>query len=273
LEKNPGDAVTKKFLDIMSMVKEPCNPLPTPEEAFKEDQRPKYTFKKPDNIVSPDDGAEIVWLISRGIGNDTIHLGISLSDKSFWRYVYGSNSGIKPASPEEEKQLLHFMKLWEIYGIEAEDLSVSNVAGCCHFKTARGGVARAFLYPNLLNPCSRNGPVGVTGHWMPTISQINKLEEALPTYLTTIGQNKLAATINQYDFLYLGIMVGQNTIIYIDALRKDPIKMVRRELAQDWQPKNKVGWIAGSCDGGDAAWGVEYDPKTSKFKHFAVNGG
>lgn len=54
---------------------------------------------------SPKDGAEISWLVIKGEGRGTVHLGISLSDQSRWRYEYGSGRGIEPATKAERKEL------------------------------------------------------------------------------------------------------------------------------------------------------------------------
>ena len=64
---------------------------------------------------SPNDGAEIHWVITKGIGQGkgTIHLGISKSDNSFWRYEYGSEKGIEPARPNEIEDLKELMRYWK----------------------------------------------------------------------------------------------------------------------------------------------------------------
>ena len=58
---------------------------------------------------SPIDGAEINWVVKIGDGKGTIHLGISKSDNSLWRYEYGSEKGIEPAKPNEIKDLKDFI--------------------------------------------------------------------------------------------------------------------------------------------------------------------
>ena len=34
---------------------------------------------------SPKDGARIAWVITKGSGKGTLHLGMSISDRSYWR--------------------------------------------------------------------------------------------------------------------------------------------------------------------------------------------
>jgi hypothetical protein len=62
---------------------------------------------------SPRDGAKISWVITQGRGKETVHLGISESDISFWRYAYSKGKGIEPAKPEEIKALQDLIKTWE----------------------------------------------------------------------------------------------------------------------------------------------------------------
>ena len=62
---------------------------------------------------SPKDGAEIDWVITQGEGKGTIHLGISKSDSSFWRYEYGSGKRIEPARPKEVEDLGDLIETWD----------------------------------------------------------------------------------------------------------------------------------------------------------------
>lgn len=58
---------------------------------------------------SPIDDAKIRWLITQFPKDNkpkgTVHLGLSVSDKTGWRYEYGSSRGIEPATPEENIEL------------------------------------------------------------------------------------------------------------------------------------------------------------------------
>lgn len=62
---------------------------------------------------SPKDGARISWVITKGSGKETVHLGISESDISFWRYAYSKGKGIEPAQPEEIKDIKDLIKTWK----------------------------------------------------------------------------------------------------------------------------------------------------------------
>lgn len=62
---------------------------------------------------SPKDGAKISWVITQGSGKETVHLGISHSDNSFWRYAYSKGKGIEPARQEEIKSLKDLIETWD----------------------------------------------------------------------------------------------------------------------------------------------------------------
>lgn len=84
----------------------------------------------PPKVGSPKDGAKVAWVISWhspkmivGIMNHdpeslkgTVHLGISLSDHSFWRYEYGTGREIEPAKPDEAEQLAEWLADWKKKG-------------------------------------------------------------------------------------------------------------------------------------------------------------
>ncbi len=72
---------------------------------------------------SPKDGARIVWVITQGDGAGTVHLGISVSDESYWRYVYGTDRGIEPATEEDRKSLDELRKTWNRLGTTFEEMA------------------------------------------------------------------------------------------------------------------------------------------------------
>jgi len=58
---------------------------------------------KPPCANSPSDGSQIVWLMYKG--TESIHLGLSVGDRSAWRWVYAESREIQPATSEEAKEL------------------------------------------------------------------------------------------------------------------------------------------------------------------------
>ncbi len=71
---------------------------------------------------SPIDDATIAWLITlfpqEGRNDRVVHLGLSVSDKTGWRYEYGSGKGIEPATSEEDLELDHYRE-----GFNLEELA------------------------------------------------------------------------------------------------------------------------------------------------------
>jgi len=93
------------------------------QEYWKAAQKPKGS--------SPNDGAKIAWVLSQqpieaieAMGDQNaeglkgmLHLGISVSDHSFWRFEYGTGI-IEPAHPEEAKNLTEWLVNYEKTGEE-----------------------------------------------------------------------------------------------------------------------------------------------------------
>jgi hypothetical protein len=74
------------------------------EERIASLQANRRSMEKPKG-GSPQDGARIEWVLSYGNPSTRIHLGISTSDGSYWRYEYGSGRGIEPATKAEAQEL------------------------------------------------------------------------------------------------------------------------------------------------------------------------
>lgn len=71
--------------------------------------------------TSPRDGAKIAWVIRNGDGKQAVHLGISISDYSYWRFAYAAKAGIEPATQEESIQLNELRGTWQSQGAKIED--------------------------------------------------------------------------------------------------------------------------------------------------------
>ncbi len=54
------------------------------EDRASESQEYWKSMEKPKG-GSPKDGARIAWVITKGSGKGTVHLGMSISDRSYWR--------------------------------------------------------------------------------------------------------------------------------------------------------------------------------------------
>ncbi len=73
--------------------------------------------------ASPKDGAKIAWGAVTGAGKGAVHLGVGVSDRSYWRYEYGSNRGVEPARPDEVKQLEALVAGWRASGRTPADIA------------------------------------------------------------------------------------------------------------------------------------------------------
>ena len=131
----------------------------------------------------------------------------------------------------------------------------------------------------LLRPCSRNAPQGVTGRWEPNEIQVRELEVRLPqTFVRALrGQagrfRPMPEPLPTYDRQYAGIVVGGRKLIYINAFPHKMIDFDGTDIAQDW--KKGTTWRHAAvtiCDGGPGFWGAVYDPEQKTFTDFQFNG-
>ena len=78
-----------------------------------------YAYGQEPQAVSPTDGAKILWVIEWANGKKSNrHLGVSMTDGSYWRYEY---HGLEPANPEDRKDLDELMETWKRLGTKLED--------------------------------------------------------------------------------------------------------------------------------------------------------
>ena len=108
--------------------------------------------------------------------------------------------------------------------------------------------------------CSRVSPAKVTGFWTPSVAQVLAVEQRLAALLSKSGHKiDLARTRRQY----IGIISSGKKFIYLNAIlaeRPDP-------RDPDW--RSTAGMV---CDGGDAFWGVQFDPTDGAFHNLGFNG-
>ena len=87
------DESTGEYVERPLTLQVPCPDLP----------RVFQSSGKPPCANSPSDGTQIVWLMYKG--EESIHLGLSVGDRSAWRWVYAESLEIQPATSEEAKEL------------------------------------------------------------------------------------------------------------------------------------------------------------------------
>lgn len=131
-----------------------------------------------------------------------------------------------------------------------------------------GTIISASHARDLLNQCSRGTPQNVQGVWQPNADQIRDLEARLPGALqqemTKRGRAEPTGSPAPIEFgrQYAGFMTGAHKIIYVNAFPLEVMGDVR-----DWRASSVM-----VCDGGEAFFGVEYDPAAKTFAHFEFNG-
>ena len=113
--------------------------------------------------------------------------------------------------------------------------------------------------------CSRSGPGNIERTWVPRERDVRRFEARLGTVhnLRATGCCFAGARIRDVDRYYrqyIGIVVDQVPLIYVNALGVHGEPEEWREVVVD------------VCDGGLSAWGVLYDPRTGYFWDLAVNG-
>jgi hypothetical protein len=117
-----------------------------------------------------------------------------------------------------------------------------------------GVVFPAEQAPSLARQCSRAAP-RAEGAWQPLPPDIARLEQGLSGLLA--GKSlQPAAYYRQYG----GLIVNGRHIVYVNGARNAIVH-------GDWRTQ-----AISLCDGGQLAFGVEWDPASGSFAHFAFNG-
>lgn len=138
----------------------------------------------------------------------------------------------------------------------AAALLLASAAGAATLplNPAWGVIFPAAQAPLLARQCSRATP-SAEGVWQPAAADIVRLEAGL-TRLLAAQNVQPAAYYRQYG----GLIVGGRRLIYVNGARNAVVH-------GDWRT-NAIS----ICDGGALAFGVEYDPASGTFAHFAFNG-
>ncbi|HEX4303024.1 MAG TPA: hypothetical protein VHZ78_09535 [Rhizomicrobium sp.] len=130
----------------------------------------------------------------------------------------------------------------------------ASLAGVSPLNPGWGTVFPAEQAAQLARQCSRAAP-RAEGAWLPTPADIAKLEPGL-TQTLIVAKVQPGAYYRQYG----GLIVGGRHIIYVNGVRNAVV-------TGNWRTAP-----ISICDGGALAFGVEYDPATGRFEHFAFNG-
>jgi hypothetical protein len=114
----------------------------------------------------------------------------------------------------------------------------------------------------MLSQCSRGTPPGGEGSWQPGSQDIAALERALPNALAARHADIARRFAHDWYRQYVGIVRGGRRTIYGNYF---PAGIADR--SGRWRSEPVI-----VCDGGDAFFGVEFDPATRQFTHLAFNG-
>jgi len=158
--------------------------------------------------------------------------------------------------------------------------------------TAHGVVFPEARVASLLDQCSRPTPHDVVGYWTPTSAEIVALEARLPRALKTAlsrAAPEFSKRVRPDDYYrqYGGVVHrdGRRTV-YVNGFLQTHSEVVSRIRAENSDHPERLSefppefrssewWrdiSAKVCDGGEAYFGVEYDPAARTFDAIAFNG-
>jgi hypothetical protein len=122
----------------------------------------------------------------------------------------------------------------------------------------------------LAHPCSRSGPPRFEKTWLPTQADVQALESRLDRISSSLSvgliPQKRIENPSRYYRQYVGIVVGDRKLIYLNAFCNKPEDVVVRH-GEDWRQSP-----IDVCDGGDCFWSAVYDPLSGEFTDLQVNG-
>ena len=121
----------------------------------------------------------------------------------------------------------------------------------------------------LVHQCSRTSPGPVQRTWTPTSQQIAQLDEelfaALTVQLIQRELNDKGWQASDYYRQYGGLVIAGQRVIYVNGFH-------RQVVEKSQQPEAWKSSPIGICDGGELAFGVEYDPEAKTLAKFQFNG-
>lgn len=129
-----------------------------------------------------------------------------------------------------------------------------------------GTIFQAAQAPQLAHQCSRPSPSPIAGVWQPSFAQVAAMEPKLSDYLTAQLKpySKERPSAADYYRQYGGLTVNGRQVIYVNGFYRG---LLISSPGTNWLTQPVL-----ICDGGIIAFGVEYDPATGVFSHFAFNG-
>jgi len=118
---------------------------------------------------------------------------------------------------------------------------------------------------NLMKPCSRDFPQGLSGRWTPTRDDIARAEQkigaAIQSALAKIPPEYRKRAPSTYYRQYGGFIRNRQKVLYVNGL--DPT------VSEDESWRSTTVFI---CDGGVATFGAVFDLSTETYESFAFSG-
>ena len=125
--------------------------------------------------------------------------------------------------------------------------------------------AKALKY----RPCSRPYVENIQGLWKVGAGELFEIDPKLDSLLETTPKTGVKGTglkTEDYQLQFLGLNVGKDSLIYINAFRR-PSKMEAEAHLPDLKKE-----MVNLCDGGSSSWGAVWNKKSHQFIRFDVNG-
>ena len=120
----------------------------------------------------------------------------------------------------------------------------------------RGVIVPVERAPDLLRTCSRASVAPIEGYWRPNAGMVRELEAGLAD---SVAQRVDLEPLDGYARQYAGVVSGGRRLIYGSFV-------LFRYAGDEW--RNKVVQL---CDGGNAAFGVDFDVSAKTFGELRVN--
>ncbi len=123
----------------------------------------------------------------------------------------------------------------------------------------------------IMAQCSRSIPEGVTDYFDLSPAEVAKLDSSFRKILTVRSEGccivrSTVKNLDQYAFQYIGVMIGKEKYIYINAFYVGTGNKPDSAF-KDWILDPVI-----ACDGGEHYWGVLFKIKDATFSGLAING-
>ena len=149
---------------------------------------------------------------------------------------------------------------------------VVGLACAADFPLVHGIAAEAVIVPAAAAK-EMPGFDSFSGHWTPSATDIQQLEERLAAFLRSEairpgGQRphvaEVSRRIREYRRQYVGVIAEGKRLVLLNAFPK-------RDAESEFYPNWRREFVAVS-DGGASYWKVFYDPQRKRFESLAING-